>query len=151
MFNLFKKKRILTPLSEVSRIVDSSTGEPQPKGYPPYAYEFNEPHIRDHILAVAVVMEDLQREGVTNQKCNIYPSYPDAPNVFGALDGQAIHVFVRTARYPNQPVLESNIAASAKIMARERNAIAYFAGVGLWPADDKDGCFFVNYRGCQLI
>jgi len=152
MLNFFKKKiRGLAPLSNLSRIMDHDTGEPLTKGYPPQAFEFKNEDQRDHVLAVAVVMEDLQREGVTVENYNIDPAYPHAPNVIGTLDGQKLHIFVRCSRFPIMPVLDNKILKIAPVMAHDCNVTAYFAAVGLMPAEGQDGYFFVNYRGCQRL
>lgn len=138
-------------MSKESRIVDRETGEPLTKGYPPYALEFHAISQRDLVLAVALVMEDLKHEGVSVEKYNVDPDYPHAPNIFGTLNGQKLHVFVRASRFPQMPVLENSVISTAPVMAKERKATAYFASVGLMPAEGQEGYFFVNYRGCQPI
>jgi len=146
IFSRFKKKRTLSELSPASRVIDSN-GEPQTKMYPQQAFEFDDQEQRDLVLAVAIVVEYLEKEGVDIEGLNFDPDRFNIPSVFGSLNSQPIHVFVRASRNPkNPPGLDMPIVDMGRSMAIKEAAHLYFAPVSLIPAGDDS--FFVNYRGC---
>ena len=145
-FKIFgHKKKYLPEPSSVSLVIDES-GEPQIKGYPPSALQFSDLEHRNYVLATAIVKEFVEKEGVKTDQINIDPKLILGPSIVGMLGNEKIHIYVRTATYPQIPALEpvvSQISSKGGIQA-------YFAPVGLMPADEE-GFFFVNFRGCERL
>jgi len=146
LFGIFGgRKRQLSAPSDTSRVVDEN-GEPQPKGYPPVALKFSDIRHKNYILATAIVIEYLEKEGVNIRNINIDQNLMLGPSIIGMLGTQEVHIYVRAAIYPQQPILESSV----RRIAFKENTQIYFAPVGLMPSD-QEGVFFVNYRGCEIL
>jgi hypothetical protein len=149
LFDFLKGKWTgLSAPSAFSRVV-SSNGEPavvsiksSPSVTPTIAHQ-------DLDLAVAIVSQDVEREGLelNFHHTNIESS---VPNIIGIFNGKELHIYVTTARAPNMPQLHPTTKNTALVLAEQKNAVAYFAPVGLMEAGD-DGEFFVNYRGCYPL
>jgi hypothetical protein len=104
LFGMFRggKKELSAP-SSASRIVDEN-GEPAVKLYPVNARPALPTEHRDLMLAVAIVAEDVQREGATIGKFHTDPTLNLAPNLFCTLNGQQLHIFsagLPPSRYAN--------------------------------------------------
>lgn len=150
LFSMFRGgKKDLSAPSPSSRVVDTN-GAPAVKLYPANADAAPTHQQKDLVLAVAIVAEDIQREGAQIGKFHTDPTLNLAPNLFCTLNGQALHVFVRVSRPPNMPALDPTAKNTVPHMARKNGAVAYFAPVGLMTAGE-DGEFFVNYRGCYKL
>ena len=146
LFGLFgSSKKELSAPSSISRVVDEN-GEPQSKGYPPVALQFSDFLHRNYILATAIVVEYVEKEGVKIGNINIDPTLMLGPSIIGTLGNQEIHIYVRAANYPQQPILEPTV----RRIVFKNDVQTYFAPVGLMPSGE-DGFFFVNYRGCERL
>jgi hypothetical protein len=126
-------------------VVDEN-GEPQSKGYPQIALKFSDVAHRNYVLATAVVVEYVEKEGVKIGNINIDPTLMLGPSIIGTLGNQEIHIFVRASNYPQQPILESTV----RRIVLKSDVQVYFAPVGLMPSGEE-GFFFVNYRGCERL
>jgi hypothetical protein len=135
--------------SPVSRVRSIESGEPLVKLYPKAAASHSEATRKDLILAVAVVLEDVKREGLRVEKYQFDPYLFLAPNIFGNLNSREIRIYVRVARLET-PILEAAIPGITRELSKDDPADSYFAPVSLMPVENGDG-FFVNYRGCQMI
>ncbi len=152
MENLFgkasHKNNLVRPLSSVSRVVDEN-GEPQIKMYPELAYEYLDERIKDLILAVAIVHEDLLNDGF---EVETFPrGILGNPLIKPTKDSETIYVVVRVSRYPNE-------IASLSMQEKELLLSNYFenlyeAKVNLmYVGDDTGQPNFVSiFRGLQEI
>jgi hypothetical protein len=139
----------LSAPSTVSRVV-SSNGEPAVVSIQSSSRITPAEAHQDLDLAVAVVLQDVESEGLQMRFHHAEIEKPLAPNIVGNLNGKEIHIYVVTARAPNIPTMNVNAKRTAPILAKDKNAVAYFAPVGLMEAGDN-GEFFVNYRGCYPL
>lgn len=123
----------LSTPSSASRVV-SSNGEPavvsiqsSPSITPTEAHQ-------DLDLAVSLVLQDVEREGLKVRFHHAEIEKQLAPNIVGILNNKEVHIYVAVARAPEMPRLHPTAKGTAPTLASQKNAVAYFAPVGLMEA-----------------
>ena len=140
---------LIKPQSSVSRVVDEN-GEPKIKMYSAMARHYEDEAIKDLILGVEVVNEDLLDDGFYTE---MFPEkIMGSPQIKATKNNETIFVGVLTSRYPQS---ESRIKDTFKTeLIKEYNGCLYMAEVGLWYVGDEETgepSFFVNYRGLKRL
>ncbi len=153
--NLFNQETslendLIKPFSKSSRVIDEN-GEPAIKMHPNMADDYDNEQIKDRILAVAIVNEDLLNDGF---EVETFPKNTLAnPAIKAVKNGKTIYVAVKSARLPEQTTPLEN--EEIKKLLSEFPQNLYSAKVELMPIgnDDDTGrpCFFVKYLGLVLV
>ncbi|MBN2166988.1 MAG: hypothetical protein JW717_11975 [Marinilabiliaceae bacterium] len=110
-----------------------------------------------HYLGIKVVYKDLIDKGY--DVLNIRKEMDVNPQILAKKDGRFVFITVKTARYPYMGVLYPHVASDVLHVARKRNAVCYFASVGIANANGQteeemakpiaDGEYYINYKGLQ--
>ncbi len=110
---------------------------------------------KDHRLGVTVVCDYLAK-AMPNNVVEIVGATDDLaqnPQIVATLDGVLTFILVRTARYPDEAVLDESLVRSLREHASAHQAAIAFAPVGLWPTGDlnEDGeeGFHVKLEGVR--
>lgn len=113
-----------------------------------------------HFLGIKVVYKDLVDKGY--EVLNVRKELDINPQILARnKGGQFVLVVVKTERYPHMGLLTPDVAADVRLLAQKRQAICYFASVGIANANGESeeemskpvlgGEYYINYDGFKPL
>lgn len=110
-----------------------------------------------HYLGIKVVYKDLVDNGY--EVLNVRKELDVNPQILAKKNDRFVFVAVKTARYPEMGVLQPHVASDVLHVAQKRNALCYFASVGIANANGETeeemskpvagGEHYINYDGLR--
>ncbi|WP_068475651.1 hypothetical protein [Saccharicrinis aurantiacus] len=108
-----------------------------------------------HFLGIKVVYKDMIDQGY--EVLNVRKELDINPQILAKKDDQFYAVVVKTGYYPEMGIVLPEIIQQVREMGRKRNALCYYASVGIANANGKTekemarpvvgGEYYINYKG----